>query len=198
MGTTGSKVLGTRRGSQAVAPRGSDLSASGAGQPWEGGQAGPAASPRASLQASSGADSPIKMYAAVMGKEGVEGGPLPGATAQQGSLRARHGGQQAGGGGGVVGSPTRPGGSSNGAGAGELERSPASQEELMRTAGPRMPEKWQRGDTIGTGSFGSVFIGLNNLTGEQPPPPSQPSKAPPSHAHARPSAHIPKLHRLAH
>ena len=37
--------------------------------------------------------------------------------------------------------------------------------QRMMPAGPRMPESWQRGDTIGTGSFGSVFLGLNNGTG---------------------------------
>ena len=40
--------------------------------------------------------------------------------------------------------------------------------QRMMPAGPRMPESWQRGDTIGTGSFGSVFLGLNNGTGGSP------------------------------
>jgi hypothetical protein len=30
---------------------------------------------------------------------------------------------------------------------------------------PRMPKSWKKGDALGSGSFGTVFLGLNNDTG---------------------------------
>jgi len=160
MGTSSSKVLGIRRSTQSVAPRGSDLSVCATeqsqsqsplqqgererGEQRKGGSA--TFSPDVSFQSPSGDDSPIKMYANGGGKEGVEGGT--GGGALPGSLRAKHHGQR------------------GTAGAVEEERPRPLADEPVPTAGPHMPEKWQRGDTIGTGSFGSVFIGLNNMTGE--------------------------------
>lgn len=160
MGTSSSKVLGIRRSTQSVAPRGSDLSVCATeqsqsqsplqqgererGEQRKGGSA--TFSPDVSFQSPSGDDSPIKMYANGGGKEGLEGDK--GGGALPGSLRAKHHGQR------------------GTAGAVGEERPRPLADEPVPTAGPHMPEKWQRGDTIGTGSFGSVFIGLNNMTGE--------------------------------
>eukprot|EP00193_Tetraselmis_chui_P007724 CAMPEP_0177767512 /NCGR_PEP_ID=MMETSP0491_2-20121128/9158_1 /TAXON_ID=63592 /ORGANISM="Tetraselmis chuii, Strain PLY429" /LENGTH=586 /DNA_ID=CAMNT_0019284119 /DNA_START=1087 /DNA_END=2847 /DNA_ORIENTATION=- len=66
-------------------------------------------------------------------------------------------------------SPVTGGQQSGGGNVEAVKRSSASQEVVALTmtgGGPRMPEKWQRGDSIGTGSFGSVFLGMNQMTGE--------------------------------
>ncbi len=42
-------------------------------------------------------------------------------------------------------------------------------DDLDSTAGrngPLMPESWKKGDALGSGSFGTVYLGLNNNTGE--------------------------------
>jgi len=38
--------------------------------------------------------------------------------------------------------------------------------DLLRELGPAMPISWKKGESIGSGSFGTVFLGLNNETGE--------------------------------
>jgi len=35
----------------------------------------------------------------------------------------------------------------------------------MHHYGPAMPKRWKKGDSIGAGSFGNVFLGLNSDTG---------------------------------
>lgn len=62
--------------------------------------------------------------------------------------------------------PAEPSNRLSSGAAGDLETRPSTRREGSAPGGPRMPVKWQRGDTIGTGSFGSVFLGLNNQTGE--------------------------------
>mmetsp|Transcript_7745 Transcript_7745/g.20633 ORF Transcript_7745/g.20633 Transcript_7745/m.20633 type:complete len:601 (-) Transcript_7745:579-2381(-) len=36
----------------------------------------------------------------------------------------------------------------------------------LRPCGPSMPVSWKMGDSVGSGSFGNVYLGLNNDTGE--------------------------------
>ena len=37
--------------------------------------------------------------------------------------------------------------------------------EYSRDFGPQMPTRWKKGESIGSGSFGTVFLGLNSDTG---------------------------------
>ncbi|GAX75900.1 hypothetical protein CEUSTIGMA_g3343.t1 [Chlamydomonas eustigma] len=36
----------------------------------------------------------------------------------------------------------------------------------LHSSSPQMPKSWRKGDALGSGSFGTVFLGLNNDTGE--------------------------------
>ena len=81
------------------------------------------------------------------------------------SLRASRGSNAAGGPSDYLGSPSSRLEARLSGAAIEI---PAEFERLESFRGlrPSMPRTWKKGESIGSGSFGTVFLGLNNQTGE--------------------------------